>query len=360
MQRLAEQKVGLLVPDTSAIDLTRPEQEVAGVGDLEGARRGFLLQVLPAFTPEGTPLGTVWAEILNRTDGVSRAAAATNGYQKKHTPLEAKDSRRWLTGLRQAPARAQQVPAVQCVCLADREADISAWFAEPRGAVPWLVGACQDRAVETASGSPWRAPVLTRPVRYKVGLLIRGRHAKTAVEERDRRRGRETRPATVDVRATTLTVRPPWRFDRERPPSTANVVLVREPQPPVGAPPVEGMLVTTLPIDTPAQVRVIVEYDGVRWGVELLFRTLKSGGRIERRRFEHGGRVLPGLALYLIVAWRTLVVCRRGREGPDLDGEAVFEPSEGKAVWMAVHNKKPPQKAPRLSAMVHLIARLGG
>ena len=40
--------------------------------------------------------------------------------------------------------------------------------------------------------------------------------------------------------------------------------------------------------------------------------------------------------------------------------EATFEPSEWKAVWVAVHRKKPPRKAPRLAEMVHLIAALGG
>jgi hypothetical protein len=94
--------------------------------------------------------------------------------------------------------------------------------------------------------------------------------------------------------------------------------------------------------------------------IEILFRTLKSGCRIERRRFEHVERVFPCLGLYLIVAWRTLCVCRMGRDCPELDCEAIFEPSEWKAVWVAVHRKQPPTKAPPLSEMVHLIARLGG
>ena len=92
----------------------------------------------------------------------------------------------------------------------------------------------------------------------------------------------------------------------------------------------------------------------------MFFRTLKSGCRIERRRFEDVDRLLPCLAICLIVSWRTLFVCRMGRACPDLDCEAIFEPSEWKAVWMAVHRKKPPRKAPRLAAMVHLIASLGG
>ena len=361
VQRLAEQKVALLVQDTSEIDLTRPEQDVAGVGDLDGSRRGFLLHEMQAFTPEGTPLGTVWAEILNRTEGVSHAPAAAKAYENKHTPIEDKESMRWLTGLRAARAVAQQVPGVQCVCVADSEADIYELFVEPRGEQPlhWLIRACQDRALETDSGH-LRDQVLATPVLYKVELLVRGRKAKTTAEDRARRQNRETRQAQVEVRAATVTLRPPWRFDRALPAVTVNVVLVREPNPPAGEPPVEWMLVTTLPIDTPEQVRTIVEYYCVRWCIEIVFRTLKSGCRIERRRFEHIDRVQPCLALYLIVAWRTLFVCRMGRDCPDADCEAIFEPSEWQAVWVAVHQKKPPKKAPRLSEMVHLIARLGG
>ena len=122
----------------------------------------------------------------------------------------------------------------------------------------------------------------------------------------------------------------------------------------------EWILLTTLPTDTLEQVRTIVEYYRVRWCIEILFRTLKSGCRLEHRRFEHIDRVLPCAALYLIVAWRTLFVCRLGRGCPDIDCEALFEPSEWKAVWVAVHRQKPPKKAPRLSAIVHLVASLGG
>jgi Transposase DDE domain len=131
-----------------------------------------------------------------------------------------------------------------------------------------------------------------------------------------------------------VTLRPPPRPDRKLPPVTVNVVLVREPNPPADEVRVEWILVTTLPIDTLDQVRTVVEYYCIRWSIEVLFRTLKSGCRIEHRRFEHIDRVLPALALYLIVAWRTLFVCRLGRCCPDIDCEAIFEPSEWKAVWM--------------------------
>jgi hypothetical protein len=361
-RRMAEQRVVLLVQDTSEIDLTRPEQDVVGTGELDGSRRGFLLHELHAFTPEGTPLGTAWAETVNRTEGVSHAPSSEKQRERKQTPIEEKESLRWLTGLQKAREVAQQLPEVCCVCVADSEADIYELFSEPRGEQPvhWLIRACQDRALDGKNGGHIREEVLATPVLYQVELTLRGRKAKTAAEDRARRQNRVTRQAKVEVRAKTLTLRPPPRPDRKLPPVTVNVVLVREPNPPPGEPPVEWILVTTLPINTLKQVRTIVEYYCVRWCVEVFFRTLKSGCRIERRRFEHIDRVLPCLGVYLIVAWRTLFVCHLGREFPDLDCEMIFEPSEWKAVWVTVHKKKPPKKVPSLSEMVPLVASLGG
>lgn len=361
-ERMAEHQIVLLVQDTTETDLTRPEQPVKGAGALDGPRQGFLLHEMQAFTCDGIPLGTVWAEVLNRTEGVSHAPAAEKRQKRKYTPIEEKESLRWLSGLREARNVAQQLPETQCVCVGDSEADIYELFAEARGEPPvhWLIRACQDRAVETGSSKCLRDQMLETPLLYQVDLRIRGRRAKTAAEDRSRRQNRESRQAHVEARAATVTLRPPWRPDRKLPPVTVNVVLVREPNPPPGEPPVEWMLVTTLSIDTPEQVRTVVEYYCVRWCIELLFRTLKSGCRIEHRRFEDIDRVLPCVALYLIVAWRTLFVCRMGRSCPDMDCQALFEPSEWKAVWMAVQHKKPPKQAPRLNEMVHLIASLGG
>src|SRR5262249_54769369 len=148
-ERMAAQDIVLLVQDTTEVDLTRPEQPVNGSGELDGVRRGFLLHEVQALVPDGTPLGTVWAETLNRTEGVSHATAAEKRGQRKQKPIEEKESFRWLAALREARAVAQELPTVQCICIADSEADIYEVFAEPRGEYPvhWLIRACQDRAI---------------------------------------------------------------------------------------------------------------------------------------------------------------------------------------------------------------------
>jgi len=369
LQRMSSQKLVLLVQDSSEIELMRPQQQVQGVGQLDGSRAGLLLHAMHAYTPDGTPLGTVLAECLNRIDGVCDATKPRKRQERKQKPIEQKESMRWLSGLRQARRIAAQLPQVQCICVGDSEADIYELFVEPRGtggaasAADWLIRAAYDRAlVVEGQDQPGhlRDALLGTPVLYEVQLLIRERQAKTAVEDRPRRRTRQSREAMVKVRAATVTLRAPWRSDRKLPAVSVNVVLVREDHPPAGQEPVEWILVTTLPIETLQQVRAVVEYYCVRWNIEILFRTLKSGCRIERRRFEHVDRILPCLMMYLIVAWRTMFVCRMGRECPEADCQTLFEPSEWKAVWTAVHHQKPPRKRPKLAEIVHLIARLGG
>ncbi len=121
----------------------------------------------------------------------------------------------------------------------------------------------------------------------------------------------------------------------------------------------EWVVITTLPIDTPEQVKVIVEDPRSRCCIEILFRTLKSGCRVEVRLFQDIERVLPFLAVLLNVAWRTRFVGRMGRGCPDLNCDVIFEPPEWKAVWSVAKRAPPAKLAPRHSDVVHMEASLG-
>src|SRR5271157_32148 len=369
-QRIAAHAVALLVQDTTEIDLTRPESRVVGAGPMDGSsRRGAFLHVLEAFTVDGTPLGAVWAKAWARVADEPSMTKAEKRKRRKAAPIEAKESYRWIEGLRQARGIAAVTPETTCVCIADSEADIYEMFAEPRvcdnaGRIEWLVRACQDRSVvvgEAASEvTQMREAALAAPALFAQEITVRGRTPKTACEDRARRQPRSTRKAIVTVRAKSVTLLPPKRAGQALSPVTVNVVLVREDAPPEGEVPVEWVLVTTLPIGDVEAVRKVVAYYTVRWMIELLFRTLKSGCRLEKRRFEDLDRLLPCAAVYLIIAWRTLMVCRMGRSCPDINCEAIFEPEEWKAVYVAIHQRKPPKEPPRLEDMIRLIAQLGG
>jgi len=368
-ERIAQQELVLLVQDTSELDFTRPQEQVIGAGALDGSSRcGAFLHPLVAFTVDGTPLGTCWAKLWTR-DKPAEETRREKEERRKATPIEEKESLRWVEGLQQARAVAQQVPTVQCVCIADSEGDVYEVFTEPRGerAVEWLVRACQDRALlkgapenEDHQARRIRAAVEGQPVLFTKTITVRGRETKVSCEKRGRRQPRKNRTAEVEVRCTTVTLRPPQRAGEKLPAVIVNVVQAREANPPANDEPVEWLLVTTLPIATVEQVREILQYYTVRFLIEVLFRVLKSGCRVEERRFEHIDRMLPCVALYQIVAWRTLMVCRLGRSSPNLDCEAIFDPAEWKSVWMVVRKERPPRRAPKLVVILPMIAQLGG
>ena len=107
-ERIAASEVAILAQDTTEIDLTRPEQQVQGAGALsDGNRRGALLHVLHAFTPEGTPQGTLQAVPWARPDEPSRRQTLTHA-ERSATPLEEKESYRWVLALRQAHQESQR------------------------------------------------------------------------------------------------------------------------------------------------------------------------------------------------------------------------------------------------------------
>lgn len=372
-RRIAEQPVALSVADTTECDLTRPQQAVQGAGPLsDGPRQGVFLHLMEAFTPDGTPLGAVEAVTWTR-DPENPTNAELTRAQRAAIPFEDKESCRWLNSWRRARDLAREHPETQIVYIADSEADIfeviEATGAEPKTA-EFLVRACQDRALvpepepdssdTPASTDHLRAEVLKAPVQEVRTISVRGRLPKDPRETRTRRQPRRSRQATVEVRAAEVTLRGPWRPGGKRPDVAVNVVLVREIDPPADDEPVEWILLTSLPINTTDQVRNVIEYYTVRWMIEVFFRTLKSGCRVERRRFENLDRLLPCLALYLIVSWRTLYVCRLGRAFPEIDCEAVFEPSEWRSVYVVVRGEPAPTKPPSLQEMVRLVAQLGG
>lgn len=363
--RLAGQETVVIPQDTTELDLTRPAQQVAGAGPLDGgARMGLFLHLAQAFTPDGTALGTVharvWARPLTPAPPKDQRSA-----RRKQTPIQEKESYRWLEGYRRIAEEARAAPQTHVIAVADSEADIYELLVEGQNRpdnLDWIVRACQDRAVvpDAAGLGHVRQQVLQTPVRFTQTVEVRGREAKVDCEERARRQPRRSRTAEMEVRAGRVRLRPPWRPDRTLPEVWVNVVLVREIAPPADDVPVEWILLTSLPIDDAGQVRQVIQYYCVRWMIEIVFRVLKSGCAVETRRFEHVDRFLPCLAVYLIVAWRALYACRLSRAFPEISCEAVFEPAEWKATYQVVHRQPPPAQPPRLSEMVAMVAQLGG
>ena len=363
-ERISQAETVLLVQDTTDLDLTRPNQQVKGAGPMEyDTRRGVFFHPLLAFNSHGLPLGVAWQKSWTRSKIKKKRTKKQRDDWHRKTPIERKESFRWLEGMRAAREVAEACPRTTCVCIGDSDADVYELFCESRstsqGEVHFLVRACQNRNTCVPQAKLLDATRAT-PCLSQYSVNVRARTARLVTETRKRQETRDARIAGIEVRATTVTVSPPPRQGRKLPEVTLNVVLAEEPNPPEEATPIQWLLVTTLPIDSPEQVQQIVSCYTVRWQIEIFFRTLKSGCRIENRQFETLDRILNCLAVYTIIAWKVMYLCRLGCECPDLDCETIFEPSEWKSVYMTVRQEEPPSDPPSLNEMIRMIASLGG
>ena len=370
LERCKTQKVVLCPQDTSELDFTRPKNQVRGAGPLDGgSRRGAFLHLNEAFTEDGTPLGAVWAKMWSREDTQGKHPKLSKAEKYKKllaTPIEEKESIRWIEGILATQELAKACPDTQVVSLCDSEADIYDLLVEPRKTANfhWIVRACHERTVLDENGETQgviRDALQNRPALFTFEIVVRDREQLISCETRSRRTTRVSRQAQVEARAGTVTIKAPAAHRHPTRSVTVNVVWVREIDPPENDNPIEWILLTTLPISIVDQVKCIIQYYKIRWMVEIYFRTLKSGCRIEDRRFETLDRMLACTSLYMIVAWRTMYVCRLGRSCPDMPCDVIFDASEWQSVWTVHHRGQPlPDRPPPLATMVRLVAMLGG
>jgi hypothetical protein len=361
-QRLANQEVVLCTQDTTELDLTRPQQQINGLGPIgtSDARRGAYLHLLETFTPDGTPLGTLWHKLIIRKEETPEEKALKKKNRPK-LPITDKESYRWLEGYRQTIQTAQDHPNTTFVCVGDSEMDIFEVLAEPRVAnAHFLVRACHDREIvsEIEAESSLRTSVYATPVLATNTHFVRSRPAAVPQATGKRDKARKEREASLEIRKATVEMQPPGRssFDSIK----VNVVLVSELSPPSGETPIEWLLITTLPIETLADALRVIEYYECRWMIEIFFKTLKSGCQVEHLQFEESARLEACLGVYLIVAWRVLFICRLGRSHPDWSCEILFDESEWKSTFRVRYTKRSlPSKPPDLGFMLRLIGELG-
>jgi Transposase Tn5 dimerisation domain/Transposase DNA-binding len=359
--RIASQRVVLLAQDTTEIDLTRAEEVVGGPLDGDG-RRGFYDHAMLAFTPGGTPLGVVSAEIWARDPEEFQKSRKQKKKENRAKSIEEKESFRWLEGYRRACGVAEASPQTKVICLSDSEGDIYECYAEARAEqakvkAHFIVRACQDRRLREGEKKLFEE-VAAGPVLHHLKVEVGKRPAKSG-DDRKREQARRERVAEVTVQAATVELEGPERPGGRPAPVKVNGVLVREPNPPEGEPPLEWLLLTELAIGSTAEVLEVIEFYCVRWNIEIYFRVLKGGCGVEEVQLEADDRIEACLAVYMIVAWRTLFVTRMGRECPEMSCEAVFSEEEWKAVYVVVKGGLP-RDVPSLGEVVKMVAGLGG
>jgi Transposase Tn5 dimerisation domain/Transposase DNA-binding len=344
LERMKEFPVVLCIQDTTELDYTS-KPGIQGLGPLTySASNGLHLHPTLAVTPERLCLGVLdqwsWARDAEDHGGKDR-------HHRLNRPIEEKESLRWLEGYRCVCDLQSVLPQTRLVYMADRESDLFELFeAGVSGEAAWLIRASYDRKLSDGRRL-WQAVQETEVL----GIL---EFDLTAAE------GRPARHVVQTLRAARLELRPPPRVGRKLSALEVTAILAWEESPPPGVEPVQWLLLTSLPVMSGPEAEEKVRWYLCRWQIEVYFRILKSGCKVEQLQLQTRERLEVALAFYMVIAWRVLYLSMLGRTVPDLPCEVVFSVEEWKAIYIVVQKKKPPLCPPPLREMLALMARLGG
>jgi hypothetical protein len=76
--------------------------------------------------------------------------------------------------------------------------------------------------------------------------------------------------------------------------------------------------------------------------MEIFFRIIKSGCRVEALQLATAERLERALVIYLVIAWRILYLVPLGRDCPHLPCEVAFTAEEWRTAWLMAKRQPPP------------------
>ena len=345
IDRCAEHARVYLAQDTTEVDLTKPRQPVRGAGPLgTDKRQGFFYHPLYAITEDGLPLGSVDQVIWTRDPKSLDVPARERKAERKRACFEEKESHRWLDMMQSGEQIARSLPETQFVMVADSESDIGEVFCEASelpANYDFIVRQSRQHsivsAVDSATGQAISAATVDAALslsqwRGEREVNVGGRDAPTLPDDkkRARKQARISRKATLSFRAITVTIAGPRRSGGgSLEDVTINVVEALELNPPPGEVPIRWVLFTTLPIATIEDLTDVLDGYCLRWSVELYFKTLKSGMKIEDLKYETLERYVVAFSMLTVVAWRVEYLKGATRSDPDSSCEKYFTVSAG-------------------------------
>lgn len=351
--RCSQQKLVALLQDSSDLDYDYMEC-LEGFNSLHiNVDRGFRIHPSLAITAAGTPLG-----ILASFNYTRETKDKTNKKNRNSLPIEEKESYRWLLGYREANKLAEQIPDVRVVSIGDRESDIYECLQEAQGIegthkADILIRAKHNRCLDVAkndTNNKLEKKLIRCEVLYE-GKIVINKHRK------------EERKVNIAVRACKVLLRAPNTCKKKSlPPVEMNAVLVSEINPPNGVATVDWVLLTTLPIESAEDVKLIVSLYSKRWSIEIYFKVLKSGCNVDEVHFQTTAKIENYISFAMIVAWKTMLTTYLPRECPDTPCTCLFTEIEWKLAFRSACNRAVPfpKEIPTLKEMVILVATLGG
>jgi len=320
VKRVKDQKVVLVAQDTTFINLATEDRKKE-MGTLVCKNKNeYLLHPSIVFTPERTNLGLLSHTLWKRPE--------INVTDKYHTPFKEKESYRWIASYKMSCELQKQHPETVVVNIADRESDIYELLLEfeqtkTDEAAEYIIRAKSNRCLlEDGDETPHLWETLhgkTSQGTYQIELA--------------RTKYRAARKATIEVRYDAVSFARGRRKGGNLPAVTVYAVLAKEINTPVDEAPIERMLLTSLPIESLEQAQTVIGWYRCRWEIEIYFRALKSGCKVQELRLESEEGIEKALAVYMIIAWRIHNMTMLARELPETPCNQVLAKKEWQIIY---------------------------
>jgi len=345
----------LILHDTTTFTYNRGDMAAVGIThrsftkkDRDGLPQHYVVCGLQmhsgmVISPEGLPLGLASVHFWTR-DRFKGCTAMKRKINPTRVPIEEKESRRWLDGLRRSSALVGRPE--RCVHIGDRESDIYELFclAEEVG-THFLVRTCVDRLAGDGKHTIADEMDETR---------VKGLHR---IEVRDRKG--ELSEAVLEIRYCKVLVLPPIGKQKQYPRLSVTVIHAVERGTPNGRDKIEWKLMTNLPVASRRDAVEKLRWYAMRWKIETFHKILKSGCKAEESRLRTAERIINLIAVLCILSWRIFWMTMMNRVDPCASADLVFTPLELQLLdRLHKHGADPPAKY--LSAHIIKLARLGG
>jgi len=351
-------------------ECTFPHLDPDEIGYLQTGKPGFRLHIALVLDQRGwrRPLGVVHAETLHRAQRSKSVRKDKSGRKRcasgaETAQWEDREYLRWRRGIVEASQMLSGCRSITHVM--DREGDsyeLMVLMAELDE--QFVVRVRVNRRSREANGLEPDWSTVRELAAHTQGIVERlvplsARKAQPTQRMQGAHPPRNMRIARLQFSATSVEIARP-RYLRDPLPKTftVNVVRVLEVDPPAGEQPVEWLLYTRLPIETPEQVAVVVDRYRDRWTIEEFNSALKTGCAYESRELESRHALVNLLAISLPIACEILALRSHARSNPDAPATDVVS-STFIEVLRHVGERPVPRK-PTANEVLLAVAAYGG
>ena len=360
--RASKHKTILAIQDTSYIIYTK-HPKTKGLGKIamhkgkhvkEIFTKGLVMHTCLAVNTKGLPLGLLHQNIFPR---VLHDESKNSTKHRDILPVEEKESYRWIEALSKTK---ELMSDFEVITVCDREGDFYDFFRTANQLeAKTLVRASVNRIVNK------KARYATRDVIKLWDHISMMPEAGTFELNIPKHEKKAARTATVTVKFGSYKFNPPVNHIKHRteklPDLDMNAIYVFESNPPTGVDAIEWMLLTNFPINSFTDALEKIKWYCLRWRIEMFFKVLKSGLKVEDCRLGSANRLAKYLAIMSIIAWRLFMITLLGRTDPNKPCTDLITEHEWKVLFLKVNkNKELPEEIPSVGEVVIWIARLGG